>query len=149
MTVSANQIRDEIVAQHSSLRALLPRIESLAEEFEQASEAEDLGSRLRDAGLALYELFGAHLVREQELLEPVLRAAGPEGQRLARRLGHEHREQRQLLDYLLTRLLEQPAPTVVIARQLTSFTHFLRIEMDHEEETVLASSILGDSGDGA
>ena len=148
--MSNSQIRSEIVAEHVELRGLLPRIESLAQQFEQAPpEAHGLGGQLRDAGLALYEKFAAHLDREQELLEPVLRTAGAEGERLARRMEHEHDEQRKLLDYLLTRLREQPTPTIVIARQLQNFTHFLRFEMDHEEQTMLSPEILGDSPDRA
>jgi iron-sulfur cluster repair protein YtfE (RIC family) len=148
--MSKSQIRSEIVAEHGELRELLPEVASLAEQFEQAAPgAHDLGRRLREAGLALYQKFAAHMDHEQQLLEPALRAAGAEGERLARRLEHEHHEQRELLDYLLTRLREQPTPTVLIARQLQNFTNFLRFEMDHEEKTLLAPEILRDPQDRA
>jgi iron-sulfur cluster repair protein YtfE (RIC family) len=143
-----SRIRSEIVAQHAELRALLPKVESLAEQFERAApDARDLGVRLREAGLALYEKFGAHLDHEQQLLEPVLRAAGAEGERRARRLEHEHREQRELLHFLLHRLREQPEPTLLLARQLQDFAQFLRFEMDHEEESLLSPAVLGDAED--
>jgi len=148
--MSNSGIRSQIVAEHGELRALVPHVESLAKQFEEsAPEGHDLAKPLREAGLALYQKFAEHLDHEQALLEPVLRAAGPEGRRMALSLEHEHREQRELLDFLLRRLQEQPTPTLLIARQLQNFTNFLRLEMDHEEKTMLSPELLGDSEPGA
>lgn len=144
--VRRSQVRSEIVEQHVEIRGLLPRVEALAKQFEEAlDDAPELSRRLREAGLALYEKFGAHLDREEELLEPVLRAAGPHGDKLAQHLVREHHEQRELLQYLLTRLQEHPSPTILLARQLHDFASYLRVEMEDEEKTLLAPEILGDS----
>lgn len=138
-------IRREILAQHLELRSLLPEVEDLAGRFERAAdEDEELGVALREAARILYEKFGSHLDREQELLEPALQGAGPQGERMARRLAHEHREQRELLRYLLRRLQQHPAPTLLVARQIVDFAGFLRVEMDHEERTMLSPALLGD-----
>lgn len=136
-------IRREIVGQHAALKTLLDEVEDLARRFEEALEDAGAGDDLRARGLALYETFGAHLESEQELLEPALRKAGPKGERLARRLCDEHREQRELLRYLIGRIEQRPEPTILIARELQHFAVFLRIEMANEEETMLSEAILG------
>ena len=79
----------------------------------------------------------------RQLLEPVLRRAGANGEKLARRLVNEHHEQRELLKYLLRRLSQYP-PTLLIARELQHFAGFLRFEMSQEEATLLIPSVLGE-----
>jgi iron-sulfur cluster repair protein YtfE (RIC family) len=148
--VSANEIRNDIVAQHAALRELLDDVETLAKEFEQGADAgadaSDVGARLRERGMELYQSFGAHLESEQAMLEPALENAGPEGERLASRLRSEHHEQRELLKYLIGRLEQHPQPTILIARELQNFAGFLRFEMVHEEETMLSDAVLGSGG---
>ena len=137
-------VRREIVAQHDEMRELVRMVEDLAQRFERAvGDDPSLGSELHARGLELYEKFGAHLDREQELLEPLLRSSGAVGEKLARRLVNEHHEQRELLKYLLRRLSQYP-PTVLIARELQHFAGFLRFEMDQEETTLLTPSVLGE-----
>lgn len=142
----AEAARREILDQHLALRELLPPLEALAERYEQAEEASELGDTLRTAALDLYERFGAHLDREQALLTPLLRRAGERGERFLHRLEHEHHEQRELLHYLLSRLRSHPMPSLLIARELQNFAAFLRIEMEHEEKTLLAPDVL-EAGD--
>jgi iron-sulfur cluster repair protein YtfE (RIC family) len=145
--VSGSEIRSDIVGQHDALKKLLAEIETLAKHFEQAAEHSDVGTQLRERGLALYQNFAAHLDSEQALLEPALQKAGPEGERLAHRLRNEHREERELLKYLIARLEQHPEPTLLIARELQNFASFLRFEMAHEEETMLSEEVLGGPGD--
>ena len=146
--MGVSEIRAEIVGQHAELRELLGEIEILAERFENSTENDgDAGHDLRDRGLVLYEKFGVHMDREQDLLEPPLRKSGPAGERVAKRLRNEHHEQRELLQYLMVRLEQQPEPTVLIARELQHFAGFLRYEMAREEETLLSPSVLRDTGD--
>jgi len=143
-----SEIRDEIAGQHDELRRLLGEIETLAKRFEKSAEDDgEIGRNLRDRGRVLYEKFSAHLDTEQALLEPVLQKSGPAGERLADRLRNEHDEQRELLRYLMDRLVQRPKPTILIARELQHFAGFLRYEMAHEEETLLAPSVLKDTGD--
>lgn len=146
LLVDGNEIRNDIVGQHATLKELLVEIETLAERFEQAPDGSDVGTELRERGMALYQKFGAHLDSEQALLEPALQQAGPDGDRLAHRLRNEHREQRELLKYLIARLERHPEPTILIARELQNFAGFLRFEMAHEEETLLSEAVLGKSG---
>ena len=146
--MGGSEIRSEIAGQHAELKELLGEIETLAKRFEQsAGNTPAVGNQLHNRGLALYEKFGAHLESEQELLEPALRKTGPEGERLAHRLRNEHREQRELLKYLIDRLEQHPEPTILIARELQHFAGFLRLEMAHEEETMLSAAVLGGIGD--
>jgi iron-sulfur cluster repair protein YtfE (RIC family) len=145
--VPENPIRREILAQHAELRQLLHAVEDVAKRFEEVSgEDPELGKTLQERGLALYDTFGRHLDREQELLTPALQALGAEGERLLNRLEHEHHEQRELLKFLLGRLRQYPHPTIVIARELQNFGGFLRFEMNHEEEALLSPEVLR-SGD--
>lgn len=144
----ASEVRSRIQGQHAELRALLEEIEGLARRFEEsAGGAPGVGSRLHERGLALYETFGAHLDDEQALLEPALQRIGPEGERLTRRLHNEHREQRELLRYLISRLASHPEPTLLIARELQNFAGFLRFEMAHEEEALLSRAAPLSAGD--
>jgi iron-sulfur cluster repair protein YtfE (RIC family) len=143
----ASEIRREITGQHAEIRKLLAEIESLARRFEEsAGGAPDVGHELHQHGLSLYQRFGAHLDREQALLEPALRGGGPEGEQRARRLRNEHHEQRELLRYLISRLESHPEPTLLIARELQNFAGFLRFEMAHEEETLLSDAALAGVG---
>lgn len=141
--MDGSAIRREIVGQHAGLTTLLDEVEDLARRFEEELEEVPADAdELRARGLALYETFGTHLDSEQELLEPALRKAGPEGERLARRLCNEHREQRELLGYLIGRIEQHPEPTILIARELQNFAVFLRIEMATEEKTMLSEALL-------
>jgi iron-sulfur cluster repair protein YtfE (RIC family) len=144
-SVSAIEIRSEIVGQHDELRGLLDEIEALAERFEKSTKDDaDIGRALHDRGSVLYEKFGVHVDREQALLEPLLRQSGSEGARLANRLHNEHHEQRELLKYLMARLVQHPEPTIMMARELQHFAGFLRYEMAYEEETLLPPTVLKD-----
>ena len=139
-------IRSEILAEHDEMRKLLDQVEALATRFELASDEEpELGAQLHEHGLALYGRFGAHLDREQSLLEPVFERRGAQGERMARRLATEHHEQRELLRFLLKRLASQP-PTTLIAHELRHFAKFLRFEMRQEEERLLTPEALGEGG---
>ncbi len=146
--MGGSEIRSEIAGQHAELKELLGEIETLAKRFEQsAGNTPAVGNQLHNRGLALYKKFGAHLESEQELMEPALRKAGPEGEQLAHRLRNEHREQRELLKYLIARLEQHPEPTILISRELQHFAGFLRLEMVHEEETMLSAAVLGGISD--
>jgi hemerythrin-like domain-containing protein len=134
------EVRRRILDDHVVLRGLLDEIEPLALEFERGGSAQ--GERLRDEALRLYERFAAHLDLEDRLLAPALRAAGAEGKRHAERLGHEHREQRELLRYLIGRLSQDRAPTTLVAREVHHFVNLIRLDMEHEEKTLLTPEVL-------
>ena len=146
--MDGGEIRSEIIRQHAELRELIKEIEPLAKRFEQsAGDASSIENQLLKLGSALYEKFDAHLESEEGLLEPVLRKTGPEGERLAHRLRDEHREQRELLRYLIGRLEQHPEPTILIAREIQNFAGYLQVEMAHEEKTMLSVTVLGGTSD--
>jgi hemerythrin-like domain-containing protein len=134
------EVRRRILEDHGKLRAQLDALVPLAQRFERGDEQQ--AERLREGALALYETFASHLLHEESTLEPALRARGPEGERLAERLAHEHREQRALLQYLTTRLKEHPQPTLLVAREVHNFAEYLRQDMSHEEATLLSAAAL-------
>jgi hypothetical protein len=77
--------------------------------------------------------FASHLSFEDAQLAPILRAIPGNGDALADRLAREHREQRELLHYLVGRLRQESRPTTLITRELTSLCEYLRQDMGHEE----------------
>ena len=136
------EIRDRIHSDHALLRNMLDEIEEFSGRFEQGEA--DVGERLRTSGLMLYDRFSEHLDFEDAMLAPALRLSGTEGERIADRLAHEHREQRELIGYLLRRLDQQRAPTILVARELRHFAEYLRFDMQHEEKTMLKESLFSD-----
>jgi hemerythrin-like domain-containing protein len=134
------EIRERIFEDHALLRERLEEIEALNERFVGGSA--EVGSELRERGAALYEMFDAHLSLEDENLAPVLRTIPEKGKDLAARLAREHREQRELLHFLLGRLEEQNRPTSVIANELQGFSNYLKLEMSHEESAILSHELL-------
>ena len=137
------EVRRRILADHRKLRAMLDALVPLAQRFERG---EDVDAKwLREETLALYETFAAHLRHEESTLEPALRARGAEGVRLADRLAHEHREQRELLGYLTSRLRDSPYPTLLVAREVRNFAEYLQSDMAHEEATLLTAAALPDT----
>jgi len=123
---------------------MLAAIVVLAARFERGDTAD--GARLREDALALYETFAAHLLHEENTLEPALRTRGADGVRYAERLAHEHREQRALLAYLVSRLHEHLTPTLLVAREVRNFADYLHGDMAHEESTLLTAAMLPDDG---
>lgn len=141
--MSNAEIRTRILDDHSMLRGRLDRIEALANRFETGGS--EVGKELREEGLALFEVFAAHLAYEDAQLVPALRMLPEKGGELATRLEREHREQRELLHYLVGRLATENRPTTLVARELQAFSSYLRIDMSHEESTILEGGILDDA----
>jgi len=141
VTLHASEVRELIRSEHALLREMLDEIDALTAVFESGAAPE--GEALRGKGAALYERFEKHLELEDRLLKPTLLRAGPAGERGARHLEHEHREQRELIRYLLGRLEKSRTPTLLIAREIRNFAEYLRLDMEHEERDLLADDILG------
>ncbi|UCE84709.1 MAG: hemerythrin domain-containing protein [Deltaproteobacteria bacterium] len=137
-----SEVRKRILEEHAALRRLLAEVEGLAERYEDGSA--DLAPMLLERGRTLYESLAAHLDVEDAYLAPALRAAGAEGERRAESLAHEHREQRELLRYLLGRIHELQRPTILIAREVRSFVGYVRVDMEHEEKTILSEAVFRD-----
>jgi len=141
--VKAASIRRRVLEEHAQLRSLLGELEPVLEAFE--AEESGMGGKLRERGLELYERLSRHLDSEQGLVAPALQASGADGERRADQLAHEHREQRELLRYLMSRLDSHAEPTLLVARELRNFIAYLRMDMAHEEKTLLTDELLGDA----
>lgn len=139
--MTPGQVREEILKQHRGLRERLDEIERLSAVYREGDER--TGRELRDCGLALYEVFASHLQFEDARLKPALEASGSEGAQRARRLEHEHRDQRELLQFLSERMRRSPVPSHLVARELANFVEYLRSDMAHEEEAMLDEKLLG------
>ena len=141
-TSNAGSVRQRILAEHADLRSALDELDTLSEAFRRGEPGS--GSRLRERGKSFVEVFAAHILTEDTLLVAALRTIEL-GDDLADRLMHEHREQRELIGYLLGRLVDDARPTSLVANEMRSFSHLVRIDMEHEEGTILREDLLGDS----
>ena len=130
-----SQIRARILDDHAELRRMLDEVEVLAIQYEQGNAR--VAEWLREQGKQLYDRMSEHLDLEDRVLVPALQAADPSANR-GKRLASEHQEQRELLAYLLNRLGEGSMPTVLVARELRSFVGYIRYDMVHEENVLLA-----------
>lgn len=139
---SGAAVRQLVLDEHALLRPMLDEIERLADRFEQGDES--VGRPLRQLGFDFYKRFSGHLELEEQQLSARLRRLGDRGRRLADRLDHEHREQRELLSYLLGRLGDSTTPTLLVARELRNFVAYVRLDMQHEEQDLLTPEALSD-----
>ena len=138
--MTPREVRERILDDHAGLREQLEEIGALYGRLEGGSA--EVGGELRERGAALYEIFDAHLKLEDEQLAPVLRTIPKMGRELAERLEREHREQRELIHFLLGRLEEPERPTTQVAKELQAFADYLKLEMTHEESAILSHQLL-------
>lgn len=134
------EVRSRIFEDHAFLRERLTELEDLNERFEKGGA--EVGDELRDQGLALIEVFAAHLTLEDTHLVPALRSLPNGGEEAASRLEREHWEQRELLCFLVRRLEEETRPTSLISRELESFCECVKVDMSHEESAILREDLL-------
>lgn len=137
-----SEVRRRVLEDHARIRTLLEEVEGLVRRFEKGDEG--ASAPLRGKGLELHDFLCEHLEREDEILAKALREADAWGEERARRLADEHREQRELFSYILSRLRDATRPTLLIARELRNFVDILRVDMQHEEETELSDRVLRD-----
>lgn len=131
--MSFHEVRREILEDHRELGEVLASVEDLCARLE-GGEAGALPV-LRDRGRALLERFAAHLALEDRILLPALRSAARN--EAADELMAEHREQRELLQFLLGRLDLAQRPALLLVRELQQFATFLREEMRQEDDLLL------------
>ena len=131
----ASRVRIRILSDHEFLRGLLNELDQQA--FRVAQGAEEGVIMLRALGLKLLRRFSEHLALEDRFLAPALRRAGPAGRERAEQLGADHREQRELLDYLLDKVRDPSRPAAVLAAEWRSLVELLLDDMAQEEITIL------------
>lgn len=129
-----DEIRDAVFEEHQLLRKILVRIAAMRTRLDAGDTAQ--AEPLRREARRLYECFSAHLAMEDTMLLPALRIRGREGRAAA--LVREHREQRELLRFLLRRLSQVGRPVRLLSSELTEFDRLLRDDMEEEERWLRA-----------
>lgn len=136
------EIRRCILTEHTFLRHILDELDQRA--FRVLEGREDELPALRECGLLLHAKFAEHLTFEDRFLAPALRAAGGAGIGHAKHLAEDHREQRELLDYILSGLRDRSRPALVVAGELRSLVELILDDMAHEEIEIINASVLPD-----
>ena len=136
------EIRKQILADHAFLRGMLDELDQRAIRVLEGRDNE--GSTLRDYGLSFLSRFTEHLAFEDRFLGPALEAAGPSGIEHAKHLTDDHREQRELLSYILAGLEDVDRPAQVVAGGMRDLVELILRDMALEEETILKRAVLRD-----
>ena len=135
-----SEVRQRILDDHQLIKIIVSEVRDLALRIQVGEEY--LSERLRERARNLYERFCQHIDLEDVILVGALRDADAGGEERAEELRNEHREQREVLTYLLERLLDPTQPPILIVNDLLNFTAWLRDDMQHEEETILHEDLL-------
>ena len=136
------EIRQYILTDHTVLRQILDQLDRQA--IRVLEGREDELPVLRDRGLWFYAKFAEHLAFEDRCLAPMLRDAGFSGLELSTHLEEDHREQRELMRYILSGLRNQTRPAQVVAGELRSLVELILADMADEESTILSATLLRD-----
>lgn len=136
------EVRRHILAEHTFLRLALDDLDERA--FRVLEGRENELHSLRECGLAFHAKFTEHLAFEDRFLAPALLAACDAGIALAKHLAEDHREQRELLDYILSGLRDQSRPAAVVAGELRSLVELILDDMAREEIGIVNGSVLHD-----
>jgi len=137
-----SEVRARVLADHEQLRDRLNRIERLARQA-RAHQAPS-PSDLRGEAEALLDRLAIHMHWEDRHLVPVLREADGWGDVRVERFAQEHREQRELLEYVLRELHDSRRPEGVVAGKVLDLVALLRLDMEEEESAFLDERLLRD-----
>ena len=137
-----SELRRTVLAQHAELSKLLDTVAAAARRV-QGGDGSVL-DLLRDCGRELHERMSEHLDYEDRWLVPAMRELDAWGTERARSIDEEHRDQRELLSFVLSRLEDRKAPVQLLADQLLSFVAAMRDDMQFEEAAVLREDLLRD-----
>ena len=138
----ASEVRQRILDDHQLIAIMVSEIRDLALRLEAGEK--ELAGKLRERGQILFDRFCQHIDLEDTILIDALREADAWGKERADELENEHQEQREVLTYLLARLLDPTQPEILMVHDLLNFTEWLREDMKHEEETLLHKDLLRD-----
>jgi iron-sulfur cluster repair protein YtfE (RIC family) len=136
-----SEVRARILSDHDRLREDLERLESLVGELAAGRTAP---TAVRADSVALVARLYSHMRWEESYLLPALREADAWGAERAERLMRDHREQRELLDFLNARLHAQAQPEALLARDVQHLIVLLRDDMREEEAELLDERVLRD-----
>jgi len=131
-----------VLTDHAFLRGMLNELDQMA--LRVLEGREDELSALRSCGLSFHSRFAEHLAFEDRFLAPALRAGGLAGIEHSEHLADDHREQRELLSYILSGLRDRDRPARVVADQLRSLVELILDDMALEEMTIIKGALLRD-----
>jgi hypothetical protein len=134
-------VRSRILSDHENLRRDLERIEALVAEIRV--ERMPVAS-LRVDVQALVAWLHAHMHWEEAYLLPALRDADAWGAERADQLTRDHREQRELLEFLNRRAEDEAHPAALLVRDVEHLIALLREDIRHEEAELLDERVLRD-----
>ncbi|HEY5658670.1 MAG TPA: hemerythrin domain-containing protein [Myxococcota bacterium] len=133
------EVREQVLRNHAALRAAVYEVEALARSVLEGSRG--LFRELSDLGESLLESLESHIAWEDDHLIPVLRGGPRWGEEREALLRQDHREQRQVLRYLLERLRDRERPAHLLAHNLLDFSAMLRDDMRDEEQVMLEAEV--------
>jgi hemerythrin-like domain-containing protein len=131
------EVRKRVLDDHAALRATAEEMESVARRVLGGPGAprRELGR----VGEHLLESLENHIEWRDRHLLPVLRGAAGWSREREAQMRRGHREQRQVLRYLLERLRDRQRPNHLLARNFLDFSAMLRDDMTEEEHALLES----------
>jgi hemerythrin-like domain-containing protein len=135
-----SEVRARVLSDHDELRGRLDRLERVA----LAASSGDSAEALRPEAEAFLDRLAIHMSWEDLHLVPVLREADSWGEERIARFAEEHREQREMLEYVLRELHDAGRPETVVARKVLDLVALLRADMEEEESVFLDERILRD-----
>jgi hemerythrin-like domain-containing protein len=140
MELSASQVRNLILDEHTVLRDILDEIEEALGELTRRVPG-SLG-RLRASLRTFHDAFGRHLRHEETLLRPLLADVDAWGPARVESMDEEHREQRAALAELTRVRLDDDFDRTI--QSIEAFVQRLRADMDGEERHALSEEVLRD-----
>jgi hypothetical protein len=138
--MTPSEVRSRILSDHERLRGDLEALEAAVS---QALDRTSTASLRMDTEAFLARL-RAHMQWEESYLLPALREADAWGAERADALIRDHREQRDLLTFVDTRLRDEAEPAALLARNISNLIALLREDMRHEEAELLDERVLRD-----
>jgi hemerythrin len=137
------ELRQQLIAQHADLRALLRRVDALCKKLEK-SRAAGAKDQLRSALVELEERASRHVLFEDDLLAPVLQDVDAWGPLRAAQLEKVHRAQH---DGLIKRVAEAGEAKTLkdLSRIARETAHDLAVHIDAEEKQFITAKLLTDS----
>lgn len=136
------EVREWVLKDHKTLRAQLDALDELARQVRDGDRR--LIGPLRLEAERFLNRFDNHTRWEDAYLRPALVEADAWGLERAKRLDHDHTEQRALLADSLASLRDAERPPVSVARGVLDLISLIRADMEEEERDLLDPRILRD-----
>ena len=138
-----SEVREHVLYEHETIRAMLEILENRARQV-AAKGSGPLVGPLRLEGETLLETLLTHMRWEDRFLRPALLEADAWGEERAALLDRDHKEQREMLAFVLGMVRDLSRPRDVIARNLLDLVRLLNEDMEDEEQVLLDERVLRD-----